>query len=640
MTNKKNEPGKDAPRPGGDGGPKKPVPTIDLKAVEVKSSAASAQGSPGSQAASKPAAGATSSTSSSTSSAATGSGSATSVPPSGASGSGASGSGRSGPGGSGSTAQAAASGKDSPKPETGRPGGSSAQASVSGSGSSQGSGGKGPPPRPPAKKSSGSGIGGFLSHLTAGIVGGFLALLGADTIGPQIAPQLGLPSQRAADDQATSALTERLAKLEKSIAETSEGGAANASGELAAKVEAAQARLSELDGLNEKVTALAQVQESLSEKTTALSENAGAASGEAVPEERFASLERQLATIVAAAGQNPDAQGIPQLAGLTGRVADLEQTLQNQIAALRAGVNEDLETRIKAIAETSEQAKSGTSRIDRQLATISTDSARLGQRMEALKADTDRLSENLRAVQEETGTIRSTLDGFKGDVESKVAKLAKPEDISQAIAQVSSKISTLEENVAGVVKAEEDRRANAQRIVLSLELANLKRALDRGEGFAGELAEVEKASTGVLDLAPLKAYADEGVATQSELISGFTPVSHAIMDADAVPKDGSVFDQLLAGAKSVVRVRKVNHDPNDASAEAVVGRIEKALQEGQYGQVLEEAKSLSTAGMAAAKPWLAKVEARHSVDKALGEIEGQLKSSLSGTEAATGEQAK
>ncbi len=465
-------------------------------------------------------------------------------------------------------------------------------------------------------------------------------MLGADTIGPQIAPQLGLPSQRAADDQATSALTERLAKLEKSVAESGEAGSANASSELAAKLDAAQAKISELEGLNEKVTALAQVQESLSEKTAALSESSGAASGEAVPEERFASLERQLATIVAAAGQNPDAQGIPQLAGLTGRVADLEQTLQNQIAALRAGVNEDLETRIQVIAETSEQAKSGTSRIDRQLATISTDSARLGQRMEALKADTDRLGENLRAVQEETGAIRSTLDGFKGDVESKVAKLAKPEDISEAIAPVSSKISTLEENVAGVVKAEEDRRANAQRIVLSLELANLKRALDRGDGFAGELAEVEKASTGVLDLAPLKAYADEGVATQSELISGFTPVSHAIMDADAVPKDGSVFDQLLAGAKSVVRVRKVNHDPNDASAEAVVGRIEKALQASQYGQVLEESKSLSTAGMAAAKPWLAKVEARHAVDKALGEIEGQLKSSLSGTEAATGEQTK
>ncbi|MEL7049391.1 MAG: hypothetical protein AAFO75_10605, partial [Pseudomonadota bacterium] len=103
-----------------------------------------------------------------------------------------------------------------------------------------------------------------------------------------------------------------------------------------------------------------------------------------------------------------------------------------------------------------------------------------------------------------------------------------------------------------------------------------------------------------------------------------------ILEAAERPADGSVFDQLLAGAKSVVRVRSVNHDPSDTSAEAVVARMEKALAVGQLDTVLEHGKTLSGAAATAAEGWLKTVSARHAVDVALAEIEQQLKTSLSG----------
>ncbi|MEO1421045.1 MAG: hypothetical protein AAFU66_08850, partial [Pseudomonadota bacterium] len=118
--------------------------------------------------------------------------------------------------------------------------------------------------------------------------------------------------------------------------------------------------------------------------------------------------------------------------------------------------------------------------------------------------------------------------------------------------------------------------------------------------------------------------------TLGELEQSFKPVIGKVLEAAERPADGSVFDQLLAGAKSVVRVRSVNHDAGDKSAEAVVARMEKALSAGQLETVLEQGKLLDGAAATAAGDWLGKVEARHAVDVALAQVEQQLKTSLSG----------
>ncbi|MEO1205150.1 MAG: hypothetical protein AAFV45_02355 [Pseudomonadota bacterium] len=472
--------------------------------------------------------------------------------------------------------------------------------------------------------------------LLAGLVGGFLALLGADTLKPQIAkiaPQLGLPSDVGQSNAALDELKSRLAAVES--AQTAGGDGASLS-KVAEDVAAAQAKLSELEGLNSKIASLAETQGTLAETTAALSERVdsqpaeGAAGGAGIDPDRIAKLEQQFNTLTSAAGDNPDASSLPQLAAITGRIADLESSVGAQLDALRASVGQDLDTRVQSIAETSEQAKAAAQRIDRQIATVTTDAARNGQRMEALKADADRITETLRVVQEETGQLRSSLDALKGDLESRLGKVALPADISKAIQPVNEKLTSLESSVAGVVSAEADRKTNAQRIVLSLELANLKRAIDRGEDFKDELSDVASTASGVLDLAALETYQSQGVSTLGALESSFQPVIGKILEAAERPADGSVLDQLLAGAKSVVRVRSVNHDAGDTSAEAVVARMEKALNAGQLGTVLEQGKLLEGEAADAAQGWLKKVEARHAVDVALAQIEEQLKTSLSG----------
>lgn len=609
MTHKKSTPGKKPSNPSDQAGGKKPHATLNLKATEVKTSASGGD------------------TKASTGSSGSTPGTFTSIPK---------------PGEKSAepkiSAAAPASGKpaDAAKPsETAKPGDTkpaeAATKSASASSTASTAGGKSAATPPPPRQRSGSGIGSFFSHLVAGLVGGFLMLLGADALRPQIAQiktGLGLAESGSESGAGIAKLSERIAALES-------GQASPADGEtqaLAQKLADAEAKIADLEPVKETVAALKSSQDELSARTAALGETVSQkAEGGNVPDERLAKLEQQLSTMTAFAESNENSGVVPRLAALTGRMADLEETLKNQIAAVRAGVGEDVEERLAKVAESSEAARSGTQRMDRQLSGVANDTARLGQQLETVKADATRLGDTLRVVQEETAKLTSQLSGLEGDVTSRLAKLASPDDVDKAVKPVAEKVSLLEADVANVVSAEKNRAQNAKRIVLALELGGLTRAIERGDGFADELAQVKETAGGILDVSKLEPFETSGVASISKLQAMFNPVADAIIEASSAPDGDSVFDQLLANARSVVKIRKVSHDADDKSAEASVSRMESALAAGRLDEVLRLAEALPDGGKKAAESWLKKVSDRNSVDRALASLEDQLKSSLAGT---------
>lgn len=450
--------------------------------------------------------------------------------------------------------------------------------------------------------------GGFFSHMTAGVIGSVLALAASEWALPQLGIQ-GTTS-RLADN--TSALEQRLKALENTSASSDAGRA----------LAATEERLAALEKTAQTIPALSEGQSRLVAETKAALAAAASDSGDTDLIERLGKIETQMQALADAGANDPASGRLAQLAALTGKVADLETSLATQLTALRKSVAEDVEGRITAATEASEAAKSGTQRIDRDVAGVKTDSIRLTERLQAMKAESDRLTESVKMTEEQTSALKAALDALKANV-------AKPADVTAALAPLTEQIADLDGSVQGVVKAEADRRANAERIVLSLELQNLKRALDRGQTYAAELEEVQKASGGKLDLAGLAKFKDEGVPAAADLARDFRGTANAAIDADAEPAQGGVVDRLLASAKAVVRVRKVNHTPDDKSAEAIVGRMETAMKEGRLANVLDEAKALSPKAQDAVRPFLDRVAARVSVDTAVAGIETQLKSSLS-----------
>jgi hypothetical protein len=449
--------------------------------------------------------------------------------------------------------------------------------------------------------------GGFFSHLAAGIIGGVLALAGSEWA----LPQLGIhgTTSRLADD--TAAIAARLQTLEK------KGGSGDASKSMAPLED----RLAAVEKAAATIAALKENQSRLvAETKAALASSAGDAG---VPEQlaRIAALEDKLKALADAGANDPNAGRLAQLAALTGKVADLETSLSTQLTALRKGVSDDVDARIASVSASTEAAKSGTQRIDKDVAGIKSDTVLLTEQLKALKADNDHLSATLKMAQDETAAVKTELEALK-------ASAAKPGDVAAAVKPVGDKIASLEQNVQGLLKAEDDRRASSERILLSLELQNLKRALDSGQKYGAELAAVQKASGGKYDLAALDKFKDTGIPAQLDLAREFRNTANAAIDADTEPAEGGVVDRLLAGAKSVVRVRKVDHAPDDKSAEAVVGRMETALKESRLADVLGESKQLSPKALSAAQPFLDRVTARVSADTAVGTIENQLKTSL------------
>ena len=483
----------------------------------------------------------------------------------------------------------------------------------------------------PGKAKSNSG-GGFLSHMSAGILGALLAFFGAtyasnyanipglSAILPSRPPVASLPA--AAD--------KRIAALEKALAARPRSDA-NASAALKQKLAALQRRLGTLDGMNKAIAELKAAQTKLRHETGTLQKKLTKSGTGSEITGRIAQLEQTLAALGAAAKSNPDKAGrIPQLAAISGRLNDLETALKTRFAALRKDVVQEIDSRVAATSQASESAKSGTQRLDRDVNALRSAAAKMDQRLVDLAAANKQTAESLRVVQQAGGNLKARVDSLKADFAAKFKATAKPADLTAAIAPMAKRLSSLEQNVKGVVQSEAGRKSNARRIVLALELGNLKRAMDRGQSFAAELAQVERVAAGKLDLSALQEHKSDGVPTLSNLQNGFRSIAFKIIDRANLKDNASVVDQLLRSAKSMVRIRKINHNPDDAGAEAIVGRMDVALKDGRLSDVIAEAARLPKKALVPAQDWLDKVKARQSVDKAIADIEASLKSSLSG----------
>lgn len=500
---------------------------------------------------------------------------------------------------------------------------SSEKAAADQPGPSKASDAKPGPAKPAAPVATAKPTSRLFAHLLSGVAGGLLALFGAD----QVAPMLGLRTPGVAMQDKALELQNRLLALEAAAK------AAAAKGNAADQIAVLTDKLESIDVTAAAVKALETAQAALAADTKAATADIAKRSNVTNAGDRLEKLEQRLAILAAAAGTDADKGRIQGLAAVTGKVSDLESGFNTKLNEVRKGLIIELEARLAAASEASEKARTGTERLDRELASLKTDAARLGQNLEVQKSEGERIAATVQVVQQESAKLTSSLNGLKSAVDTQLSTVLRPADVAQAVSPVTDKLTLLENSLAAVVKSEDERKVSAERIVVTLELANLKRALERGQGYANELAEVRKAAAGKVDLAVLDRYQASGVKTLPDLQRELGPMITAAIDADTVIMEGSVMDRLLAGAKSAVRVRKTNHAPGDKSAEAVMARIETAVKDGQLGDVLTLAKDLPSRAAVPVQDWLANVEARHAVDDAIAAVEKALKATLTGKSA-------
>lgn len=504
--------------------------------------------------------------------------------------------------------------------------GSGGRGSAGGTGSGSGGGGNGSGRPEPEKviirERRGSSFLGVLTHLAAGVVGGGIVLYGADTI-QQIGREAGIdipqPTISVPQDFA-----ERVNQIEQAI-----GSETNTISDVTGKLNALESKAAEIDRLAADLDSLRQAQQAAS---------ATAPEGGISPDEanelrkRVAEVGQTLATLssAAASGGSPDGNRIAQLAALSGKLTDLEGTLQTQLDTVRKGILEEVDARVAPAMEASAEARARTERLDRELAEIKTEAARLSQRAETLRANQERLDSAVAAAREEAAELSSTINGLKGDLGQQIAKAAKPEDVSQAVAPLAQRVDEIQTTLTGVIESEAARQESAEQILLSLQLSNLKRAIDRGASFATELGSVRELAEDRFDLSAMEPFKEDGVPTQGALLQEFQDLSFEVIRAANQPGSESWVDKLVSGAQSIVQVRRTGTandlDPN--SVEGIVARVEQHLSAGRLDAAAEAASALPAQSKQVAKPWLAKLDARRAVDRAIAQIEDDLKDSL------------
>lgn len=331
---------------------------------------------------------------------------------------------------------------------------------------------------------------------------------------------------------------------------------------------------------------------------------------------------RRLADAEAVLGVRPG-----DTSGLVARTEALSRSVRDlsEAQAQLASDTKALESKIGSAQGAPEDLVARIAKLEQALAAPSG-----GQSGEAARATATEFA----AVRTEAGRLGQRLDTLKGEIDERLRGAAKSADI----APMQARLAALDKDLQAISRSEADRSANSTRVLLSLELAGLKRVMDRGEPFVVELAAVKKAAGDKpdvkLNLVPLERHMREGVPTAADITKSFRKVSNSMLDAEAEPADASIVDRLLSGARSIVRVRKSGPGADDTSLDATIARMDNALKEARFAEVLEQGKKLPPKASLAAEDWLRQVEARQAVDQAMADIEGQLKSSLTGTRSA------
>jgi len=351
-------------------------------------------------------------------------------------------------------------------------------------------------------------------------------------------------------------------------------------------------------------------------------------------------LKRQLGELEGNARQGAAAAvgvRVEELSRAVAMLGEAQQGLAREIKALAgkvtAGVDatQGLRERVgKLEARATEPPIANQSGEQPELATFA---ARLGEleksqhdASEAVKSAVGRFDADFAFLRGDAGRLAQRLDALRGEAEARLKGAAQAADV----APLALKLAAMERDLKALVGSEAERTRDTSRLVVGLELANLKRAVDRGEGYAGELTRLKRMAGNSLDLAPLEHSMQEGVPTLQALAKSFGAVADAMLDAQEERADATFLDRLLAGARSIVRVRRTGHAPSDDSAEAVIGRMQRALSDGRLADVLGHAKQLPPKAELAGEDWIRKAQRRQAVDQALADIEAALQASLAG----------
>lgn len=235
--------------------------------------------------------------------------------------------------------------------------------------------------------------------------------------------------------------------------------------------------------------------------------------------------------------------------------------------------------------------------------------------IETLRAGLSEAQAAQKSLYDELAALKSSSAAPDGGQAALTEKLAAFETRLEALkpGDASAELSALQSQIAALEKRSGET-SGASNVAQAIAAAGLKAAIDRGGSFANELETFATVAPASPELEQLKNLAASGVPSKAELSAEFGKAADAMLAA-AQPADpnAGLFARLTASAKNVVRSRPVGAVEGD-SPEALVARMEIAVNKGDLDAALAEAAKLPDAPRAAGIEFINRLTARRDTD--------------------------
>lgn len=259
----------------------------------------------------------------------------------------------------------------------------------------------------------------------------------------------------------------------------------------------------------------------------------------------------------------------------------------------------ELKKQMEALSSaSSDNQNGGPEKLDRLETTLAKNSQTISNIKEAGKKLDQKIVELSGLIGAETGRI--------DDLEQGVGELK-----TQIRNELVSRVDKLSDNIKKVETGGKMAKAVARNAI--------RNAQERGEAFSAALLSLETIDGQSPIIDQLKPIARKGIPTAQQLLTSFRVLHSSMINAKPGTEDTTVMDQLVGGLRSLVTVRS-KQPLNGDSVEAILSRIDKALQDRNFGAAKAQWGDLPESVKQVSKDWYDQLELRMRADGLLYQL--------------------
>ncbi len=306
-------------------------------------------------------------------------------------------------------------------------------------------------------------------------------------------------------------------------------------------------------------------------------------------------------------------------------------TLRDQVQQLRDSVssgNAGDAPALQALANRVEALEAGPSEGDgadarQAIETAGQQTRQLAERLNEMETRLASLQQTASERQDATRQTRQSLSEF----DQQFATISQTiSDLRDSVASLTERVATLSSRLDEVRKTAEGNRAQ-ENVARAIAASALRSAVEGGRSYRNELQTARALGADGAAVETLSQYAETGVKTPAELAARAPAVADAMRDALAprspTETTGGLLDQLTAGARSLVTIRRQGELNGESPASAIT-RFENAVRNGDLEKALADYHSLppevQEAGQSFASDLRATAAAEASLPKVLSAV--------------------